>query len=392
MFQVPEYIRSLVPYVPGKPIEETKREFQLERVIKLASNENPLGPSPLAMKAVQTGISELYRYPDASGYHLKKALSKHLGVPASALTLGNGSNEIIDTLIRTFCQPGDQIVVPRYSFIAYKISAQIHGVQTLEVPTDEEFRCDPAALLKQVEENPHVKMILVSNPNNPTGSYWNLHQLQEVIQGLKSIRRGSVIFVLDSAYGEYVPKTHELLSLEEESFDIPNPLSLLQTYPGLIVLKTFSKVYGLAGLRVGYGIAQDELISYVEKVRQPFNVNFLALKGAEAALSDVEFVKKSVEFNRMGMQFWKQGLSQLGISCRSTAANFIIVDVRSGIGLSGPEVFQACLMRGVVFRPLANYGLFDYLRITIGTQDENEVALQALAAVQFQQRPSVSSA
>ncbi len=368
--QVPHYIRSLVPYLPGKPIEETQREFGIKKVIKLASNENPLGPSPRAKKILQTHLRQLHRYPDGGGYHLKQALAKHLSVASQSLILGNGSNEVIDQLIRTFCLPGDSIVTPKASFIAYRLCAQIHGVQTHEVPLDENLRFNGDELVEAVRKNEKVRLVFIANPNNPTGTYLSYAETQDLIQKLSAVRDGSVLLVLDYAYWEYITEK-----------DLPLTSDLLKLYPNLVLLRTFSKVYGLAGLRVGYGVASPELISHLEKVRQPFNLNSLALAAATEALKDKEFVKKAKKINQQGRRFWEKELKRLSIPFWKSQGNFLLVDVKKGLGKSGPDIYQACLEKGIIFRPVANYQLPDALRITIGTQSENEIAVKKLTQV-----------
>jgi len=367
IIQVPDYIRSLVPYVPGKPIEETQREFKIKKVIKMASNENSLGPSPLARRAITKVMKDLHRYPDAGGFILKKALSEHLGVMPSSLILGNGSNEIIDQLIRTFCIPGDAIVTHQASFIAYKICAQIHGVETLEARLDPDLNFDRAELVDMVKRNSRARLVFLANPNNPTGNYLPIAELKKLIAEISAIRGGAVLFVLDAAYWEYV--TAE---------DLPDMTSLLKSFPNLVVLRTFSKVYGLAGLRVGYGIASPEIIANLEKVRQPFNLNSLAMVGATAALADHSFIKKTLRANQTGMKFWEKKLGQMSIPFWKSQGNFLLIDTERGLGKSGLEVYQACLRKGVIFRPVANYGLTQALRITVGTPEENLKAVKVL--------------
>ncbi len=379
-FQVPDYIRSLVPYVPGKPIEETQREFRIKKVIKLASNENPLGASPEAKRAIASGVSALHRYPDGSGYRLKQALreklaengaNSSLAVRNSSLILGNGSNDVIDHLIRTFCLAGDAIVTSQAAFIAYKICAQIHGVKALEAPLNEELKFDVKELAHLVRKNERVRLVFIANPNNPTGTYVTRSELKTLVKELASIREGSVILVLDYAYWEYV--TAE---------DLPNPLEILQEYPNTIILRTFSKIYGLAGLRVGYGMGFPDLISHMEKVRQPFNINSLALLGAEAALKDTSFVARAKLLNAQGMSFWQKHLNQLGIPFWKSQGNFLLIDCRKGFHMTGVDVNSACLPQGLILRPVANYGLPDLLRITVGTSEENKRAAQVLKQIQ----------
>ncbi len=368
MFQVPDYIRSLVPYVPGKPIEETQREYKIKKVIKLASNENPLGPSVLAKKAIQSHLKTLHRYPDGAGFRLKNALSKSHKVSPESFIFGNGSNEVVELIIRTYCVPGDAIVTSQAAFIAYKISAQIHGVKTLEARLDSQLKFDVKEIVELVKKNEKARVVFIANPNNPTGTYLKSDELKSLLKALASIRNGSTLVVLDYAYWEYVTAS-----------DLPDPLELLKDYPQCIILRTFSKVYGLAGLRIGYGISKSEVISQMEKVRQPFNINSLALVAAEAALSDTTFVKKARQVNQRGIQFWEKQLMKMSVPFWKSQGNFILADVQAGFGQSGIEIYQACLKKGVIFRPIANYGLPQALRISIGTPDENERAAEILS-------------
>ncbi|MBI2711345.1 MAG: histidinol-phosphate transaminase [Bdellovibrio sp.] len=370
MIQVPEYIRSLVPYLPGKPIEETQREFRLKRVIKLASNENPLGPSPKAKLAIKKAIQSLHRYPDGSGFHLKQALAFHLGVQSSQIILGNGSNEVIDILVRTYCLPGDAVITHRGAFQCYKICSQIHGVNTIELEVDQNFQWNVDELLFHAQTHEDVKIIFLANPNNPTGTYFSASVLNQLTEGLSRIRGGSIILALDYAYWEYV-----------RAKDLPDPAKALSLYPNTIIFRTFSKIYGLAGLRVGYGVASQEVIFNMEKVRQPFNVSSVALVGAEASLRDTTFVKKSRLLNATGLKFWEKTLTRLGIPFWPSQGNFILADVAKAIGRSGPEVFHECLKKGVIFRPIANYGYPDALRISVGTNEENLIAAKALSGL-----------
>ncbi|MBC7387067.1 MAG: histidinol-phosphate transaminase [Cryobacterium sp.] len=363
----PAYIRNLAPYVPGKPIEETQREYKIKNVVKLASNENPLGPSPKALKLLRKKILDLHRYPDASGFHLKAAISKHLKLGTEKIIIGNGSNEVIDLLIRTYCVPGDAIVNSRAAFIAYRICAQIQGVTTLESKLTSDLRTDLKDMAEVVRKNPRVKMVFIANPNNPTGTYNTKSELRAFLSEMKEIRGGTVLVVLDYAYWEYVTAA-----------DLPEPVSLMKDYPSMMILRTFSKIYGLAGLRVGYGISAPEIISTVEKTRQPFNLNSPALAAAAESLGDVAFVKRARRANDDGMKLWKKALERMGIPYWPSQGNFILLNTSEGFGRTGVDVFESCLRRGVIFRPVANYGLTHALRISIGTKAENTVAIRAL--------------
>jgi histidinol-phosphate aminotransferase len=366
----PEYIRTLVPYVPGKPIEETQRELKIRRVIKLASNENPLGPSPKALQAIRRVLSTAHRYPDASGYGLKHALAAKNGLPPEQFILGNGSEEIMDLMIRAYCVPGDAIVTSQAAFIAYKISAQIQGMHTYEAPLTADFRFDLSAMARLVRDHDRVRIVFVANPNNPTGTYCPVDEVRAFLREVRSVRDGSVLVALDSAYWEYVTAR-----------DLPDPMELQREFPNVLVMRTFSKIYGLAGLRAGYGIASREIIATLEKVRKPFNLNSLALVAAQAALSDTAFVARSRKLNEQGRRYWEKELKRLGLPFWPSQGNFVLVDTGRGLGKSGGEVFQECLRHGVIFRPVTNYGLLHALRISFGTMEENRVAVRTLEKV-----------
>ena len=365
----PDYIRALVPYVPGKPIEETQREYKIPKVIKLASNENPFGPSPKAIAAVKRSLQDLHLYPDATAHQLKLALSKYLKKKTTEIIVGNGSNEIIDMLIRTFCLVGDSMVTSQSAFVCYRLCSQIHGVKTIEARLDENLRPDLVEMAQLVKKNERVKMVFIANPNNPTGTYNTTAELKTFLKEVIKVRDGSVLVVLDYAYWEYVTAK-----------DLPDPMKLLKEFPNVVVLRTFSKAYGLAGLRAGYGIARPEIIATVERIRQPFNMNAMALVAATAALDDQAFVKKSVNNNNIQMKYWEKNLHRLGIPFWKSQGNFLLIDVRSGLGKWGGDVYLSCLKRGVIFRPVANYGLMQALRVSIGTPAENKTAIKALEA------------
>ncbi len=366
--EIQDYIRAMQPYVPGKPIEETKREFKLKKIVKLASNENPLGPSPKALLAMRKFLPLLHRYPDGSAFDLKHALSSHCEVSQSSLFVGHGSNEIIDLLIRAFCVRGDSIVTSQAAFMAYRLCAQIHGVKTLEVPISDDLKFDLKEMVEYVQRKESVKLVFLANPNNPTGMFFGVPEIRAFLSDLLKIRQ--VLVVLDVAYLEYMPKEQ-----------VPDPCLLFEEFPNLVGLRTFSKIYGLAGLRVGYAVAQPEIVSILEKVRQPFNVNALAMVGACAALQDPAFVKCSQKTNELGQLFWKGHLKEAGIPFWECHGNFILINTQKGFGKSGIDVYQECLRKGVIFRPVANYGLNHALRISIGSLPENEFAWKALLSL-----------
>ncbi len=368
--QFPSYIEQLKPYIAGKPIEETQREYGVKRVIKLASNENPLGPSPKAVAAIKKSMKDLQLYPDASGYRLRHALSKLEKVSFDEIVLGNGSNEVIELLIRSFCVPGDFMVASDGVFAAYPISARIQGVDTLFSRMTQDFRFDLPAMLELIRSNSRVKLVAIPNPNNPTGTYVTERELTAFLGEVEKIRDGSVHVILDYAYWEYV-----------NAKDLPDPVALYRKFSNVSVLKTFSKIYGLGGLRVGYGIMRPDLAKYVQKVRMPFNVSGPGLVGAEAALGDKAFIKKSVRINREGLKSMKKFFTDLGIPFLPSQGNFLLINTRQGFGMSGPEVFEACLRLGVIFRPVANYGLPDWLRVTVGTPAQNRIAQKAFLSL-----------
>jgi histidinol-phosphate aminotransferase len=361
--QFPLYIEHLKPYIAGKPIEETQREYGLKKVIKLASNENPLGSSPKAKAAIMKAMKELQLYPDASGFHLRHALAKLEKVSYEEIVLGNGSNEVIELLLRTFCVPGDQMVASDGVFAAYPISARIQGVDTLFTRMTQDYRFDLPAMLDLVKKNERVKLVAIPNPNNPTGTYVTDQELVHFLREVEKVRGGSVHVILDYAYWEYVTAK-----------DLPDPIQLYKQFTHLSVLKTFSKIYGLGGLRVGYGVMRPELAKYVQKVRMPFNVSNLALEGARAAITDKMFVKKSLAANRVGMKFMKKVFDDLKIPYLPSQGNFLLINTRLGLGRDGMDVFQECLKLGVIFRPVVNYGMPDWLRVTIGTPVQNQTA------------------
>jgi histidinol-phosphate aminotransferase len=368
--QFPEYIEQLKPYIAGKPIEETQREYGVKKVTKLASNENPLGPSPKATAAIKKAIHDLQLYPDASGFALRNAIAKIEKVSFEEVVLGNGSNEVIELLLRTFCVPGDHQVASDGVFAAYPISARIQGVDTIFTRMTQDYRFDLPAMLEQIKKNPRVKIVALPNPNNPTGTYVTEAEIIPFLEAVEKIRHGSVHVILDYAYWEYTTAK-----------DIPDPIELYKRFSNVCVLKTFSKIYGLGGLRVGYGVMKPELAKYVQKVRMPFNVSSLALIGAHAALDDKAFIKKSIQVNRAGMKEMKKAYDKLDIPYLPSQGNFFLINTRHAFGLSGAEVFEWCLRRGLIFRPVVNYGMPDWLRVTVGTPAQNKIAVKAFTEI-----------
>ncbi len=352
-------IEKLVPYDPGKPIEELQREMGLTRVIKLASNENALGSSPKAIKALEKAIYQVHRYPDGACYYLKHKAAKKLGVTPQHLIFGNGSNEVIELLMRTYLQPGDRVVYGEPAFIVYKLISLAMAIEGIGVPL-KGFTHDLEAMAAAVDEK--TKMVFVANPNNPTGTMVTHEEVMEFLDKIPP----EVIVVFDEAYYEFV-----------ERKDFPNllPLVLKEERP-LVLMRTFSKIYGLAGLRIGYGIAPPQMVDYMNRVRQPFNVNLLAQEAALAALDDDEHVERSRKLVREGKAFLYQALEEMGLEYVPSETNFFLIKVGDG-----EKVFRELLKKGVIVRNMGGYGLPEYIRVTLGTQEENAIFLEALKEV-----------
>lgn len=352
-------VAGLTPYQPGKPVEELERELGISGIVKLASNENPLGPGPRARAAVAAGIGELGRYPDGGGYVLKQALAGRLGIAAEQITLGNGSNEILELVARTFVSPAHDVVFAQHAFAVYPLVTQAVGARAVEVPA-QRWGHDLQAMARAVGGD--TRLVFIANPNNPTGTWLSRPALEAFLERMPA----TVIVVVDEAYFEYV-----------EAPDYPNALEWVSRYPNLLVTRTFSKIHGLAGLRIGYGVASAALTELLNRVRQPFNVNSLAQLGALAALEDSDHLEASRELNRNGLAQLETGLRRLGLEFIPSVANFITVHM----GRSAGPIYQALLRRGVIVRPVANYGLPQHLRITVGLEAENARLLQALGEV-----------
>ncbi len=353
---VPEHIRTLLPYPPGKPVEELERELGIRDSIKLASNENPLGPSPKALAALGGALANLHRYPEGDCHYLRQDLAARLGVPADCLIFGNGSNEVIELVVRTFLRPGDEALMADQAFVVYRLVVQAAGGRSHIVPL-RQYTHDLEALAAAV--TPATRLLFLANPNNPTGTIFRRAAWEKLLAAVPD----DVLIVLDEAYAEYV-----------EDPEYPDGLATFRSGRPIVVLRTFSKIYGLAGLRIGYGVAQAELVDAMNRVRQPFNVNSLAQIAARAALADDEHVARSRACNRDGMQLLTRELTQLGLEVVPSWANFLLVRVGNGAAL-----YDALLRQGVIVRPMGGYGFPDHLRMTIGTEAENRRLLAALA-------------
>ncbi len=357
-------VAGLKPYEPGKPIEELEREHGITDAVKLASNENPLGPGPMALQAIREALPTLHRYPDGSGYLFKKALAAHLSAEAGAIgpdqiTLGNGSNEILELCARTFVTPADQVMFSEHAFAVYPIVTQAVGAEAVVAPA-RAYGHDLEAMRRAVTAR--TRLVFIANPNNPTGTWIERDALESFLTSLPE----HVLIVLDEAYCEYVAEPR-----------YPNGVALVERFPNLIVTRTFSKIHGLAGLRVGYGVSHPELASLFNRVRQPFNVNGLALAAAEAALRDREHVEQSRRVNRAGLRQLEETCRALGLVYIPSAANFLCI----ALPCSGAVVYEALLRLGVITRPIGGYGLPHHLRVTVGTEAENARFAEALARV-----------
>ena len=352
-------VPALHPYVPGKPVSELERELGIRDSIKLASNENPLGISPRVQEVLRGQIGDLARYPDGGGFALRQRLAALHGVAAKTITLGNGSNDVLDLVARAFLCPGVEAVFSQYAFAVYPISTQAVGA-TARVAPAKNFGHDLAAMAALVNEQ--TRVVFIANPNNPTGTWLGASELRDFIAALPDW----VLVVVDEAYVEYVQEP-----------DYPDTSRWLGDFPNLIVTRTFSKAYGLAGLRVGYGLANPQVADLLNRVRQPFNVNSLALAAAEAALDDPEHLRRSVELNQAGLAQLEAGLRTLGVDYIPSVGNFITLD----LGRPAAPVDQALLREGCIVRPLANYGMPNHLRVTVGLAAENQRFLSALGRV-----------
>ena len=360
-----EAVRSLSPYVTGKPMSELERELGISDIIKLASNENPLGPSPAAMAAAQKALADIWLYPDGNGHELKAAVARHHGVSMQQVTLGNGSNDLLVLLAEAFLTPQVSAVVSQYAFAIYGLVIHATGAVTKVAPalpedSDSPFGHDLDAMLAAVDET--TRLVYIANPNNPTGSWVSDAALRAFLYKVPD----TTIVVLDEAYFEYARR-----------FGCTDGADLIASHPNLVVLRTFSKAHALAGLRVGYALSHPDVADMLNRVRQPFNVNIPALAAAEVALTDTQQAARATALVEQGMAQLQQGLPKLGVKAYPSAGNFVLADVSRG-GLSGAQVFDKLLRRGVIVRPVGGYGLPRCVRITIGTADQNERLLASL--------------
>ncbi len=354
---VPEHILQITPYQPGKPIEELQRELGITDCIKLASNENPLGPSPKAIEAMKETIFNANFYPDGGSYYLKEAISKKYDVPASQIFVGNGSDEVIELLMRTILTPADEVVISQYSFIVYRLAAQATGCHAIFVPPKDDYSHDLNAMADAITAK--TQMIFVDNPNNPMGTIVSRKAFDEFMKRVPE----RVVVISDEAYDEYV-----------EAGDFPDSMQYLREGRRIAILKTFSKIHGLAGLRVGYGFMPAELADAENRIRPPFNVNAIAQAAAVAALTDTDHIKRSRDANSQGKTYLYKALEEIGVSYSPTQGNFITIDLKR----DARSIHASLLRQGVIVRPIKGYGLPNHLRITIGAEAQNRRFIEAL--------------
>jgi histidinol-phosphate aminotransferase len=353
-----QWLNDLVSYIPGKPIEDVARELGLEpnQIVKLASNENPLGPSPMAVAAMQEALLKAHFYPDGGGYHLRAGIAEKFGVSVDNVMLGNGSNEIIEFLGHAFLQPGDNIVTAEHAFVVYKILAKLFGAEAIEV-SDPNLTHDLPAMANAI--NDRTKIVYIANPNNPTGTMVSEEELDRFVERVPR----NVVVALDEAYYEFLPEP-------------PDTLKYMRNHPNVIALRTFSKIQGLAGLRIGYGLAHVEMIRLLQKTRQPFNVNSISQAGALAGLRDDAYQEKTREVVRLGRDFLQAEFRQRDLAYVPSVANFVLVNVGNGKG-----VFQKLLKRGMIVRAMDEYKLPEWIRVTVGTPEQNRRFLEDLDRV-----------
>jgi histidinol-phosphate aminotransferase len=360
----PEYVRAIAPYQGGKPISEVAREFGLNEadIVKLASNENPLGMPESAKQAMIAAMADIGRYPDSNGFELKAAITAKYDVPQDWITLGNGSNDILELAAHAFVQPGQSVVFAQYSFAVYPLATQAVGGRAIVVPA-RQFGHDLPAMLNAIQ--PDTKLVFIANPNNPTGTFIPAAEIKAFLEQVPP----HVAVVLDEAYNEYLSS--------EQQYD---SIAWVRRFPNLLVSRTLSKAYGLAGLRIGFGIAQPGITDLLNRIRQPFNVNSMAQAAAIAALNDHAFLKKSAQINADGYRQLTETFDALGLPYVPSWGNFVLVKVGEDDG-AGARVNLALLKQGIIVRPVGNYGLPQWLRISIGLPEENAAFIAALKNV-----------
>jgi histidinol-phosphate aminotransferase len=354
-------VAGLLPYQPGKPVEELERELGISNIIKLASNENPLGPGAKAIQAISS-TSELSRYPDGNAHDLKKALAKLHGVNTDQITIGNGSNEILELITRATTGSQHEVIFSEHAFAVYPLVTQAVGAKAVVIPA-KNWGHDLPAMQAAINEN--TRLMFVANPNNPTGTWLDTQSLRTLLVSYPE----HMLVVVDEAYFEYVDED-----------DYPDCIQWVSEFPNLLVTRTFSKAFGLAGLRIGYGISHRDIADLMNRVRQPFNVNSLALSAAEAALGDNEHLRQSISLNQAGMKQLTTAFDDMNLQYIPSVGNFICVDMES-TAQTGMEIYNKLLHQGVIVRPVENYGMPNHLRVTVGLKQENEKFIKALESI-----------
>ncbi len=354
-----EYVKDLIPYIPGKPIEELERELGIRGAVKLASNENPLGPSPLALRAIEKSLTSINRYPDGDAFYLKHKLADRLGVNPEKLIFGNGSNDVIDIVARTFMKAGDEAVMGEYAFIVFPIVTKAVGASAVISPMPN-LTHDLKDIYSRI--TPRTKVVFFANPNNPTGTMVKIDELEWFLERVPE----NIVILIDEAYFEYVDEP-----------EYPNSLNYLDLGKSIITVRTFSKVYGLAGLRLGFGISTEDIVSHMHRVRQPFNTNSSAQLAALAALDDHDHVSRSRLVNRDGLLYLTRELRKIDVPYTPSFTNFILIDLKR----NPFPVYDSLLREGVIVRPVANYGLNTHLRVSVGLPEENERFIWAIKRV-----------
>ena len=359
MIKPNSFVGDLIPYVPGKPVEELEREIGITDAVKIASNENPLGPSPLAEKAINEAVHNLHRYPDGDAFYLKHKLAGKLGVEPETIIFGNGSNDVIDIAARTYMQPGDEAIFGEYAFIVYPIVTKAVGAKAVVSPMPN-YTHDLRDMHSRITDK--TRIIFIANPNNPTGTMVARDEFEWFIENVPE----DILVLVDEAYFEYV---------QDKSY--PNSLEYLNTDKSIMTVRTFSKIYGLAGIRLGYGVAHPEIVSHMHKVRHPFNSNSLAQIGAIAALDDEEHIERTRRINSEGLKFVCAELEKMGIPYAPSYTNFVLIDLED----NPMPAYNSLLREGVIVRPVIGYGLKTHLRVTIGSEEENEKFVGAIKKV-----------
>jgi histidinol-phosphate aminotransferase len=361
--KVPPEIATLIPYQPGKPISEAKREYGLKHVFKLASNESPLGPSPRVIEAVRRAATELHRYPDGSCYEMRQALAKYYEVPPDWLIFGNGSDELVDMLEQIYCRAGESIVTSQGAFSAYEISAKSVLARAQHTPVTKDLRFDLEAMAEIVKRDDSVRFVFLPNPNNPTGTYFTAAEFERFMD---VAGRRDLFVVVDEAYLEFV-----------RAKDYPNGREFQKRFKNVLLLRTMSKVFGLAGSRIGILIAPPEICGVVNRVRKPFNINSLAQVAAVEAVADREHLEKVKRLTWEGLDYYYHELERMGLRYWPSQGNFVLFDT----GRDGAEVFDLLLRRGVILRPVKGYGFPTCLRMSVGLPEENQAAIKSLREV-----------